>query len=904
MDRKTIIKQGQRVALAACALLMGGAALQSCKDDDILLTGQPEWLGNSIYERLQEYGDYTILLRLIDDVEDNKEILSHTGSRTMFATSDSAYNAWFKTTTWKTGSGEPVRSYEQLSPVQKKVLLNNSMLNNAYLINLMSNVSGNPVIEGRGMRRNTQADIYDSVAVMTVEEMPWTPYWDKLRAKGKPIRIFKDNSRAPMIHFLPDYMKRSGFTASDLALLTNQPSATLEEAWVDGVKVMEANIACKNGYIHRVNGVIEASPNMAEIIHNNPNMTYWSQLLNRFCAPYLPTTRDGNETQLAKFQRIYETEDTVYALRYFSKQETSQNNKNPMNRTTDGVVSNGETIKDAELLKFDPGWNQYVYTNAMNEDLHYDAGVMIVPTDEAFLTWWNGEGRDLKEEYGHWDSIPASTIASLINNNMKEQLSLAVPSRFGNMLNDAKVEMGVKPDNIVASYMGCNGVIYLVNKVFAPAEFSSVMYPATAHPSTMGLIYTAIINHDFKPYLISMDQTYSMLLPTNKALQYFMDPVYYNSATPRMISFSYDDVKKTIAGSRYNVEIDEDGNIIVGSRTQTNVSDAVLQNRLKYLLDELVVLGDITDGHEYYKTKGGSIVRVAQDSEGKLAVQGGWQMVRGCVAPVHDIVQKQNGKSFILDSISALSAEKTVYQTLQEHPEDSIFLSLLDDDGCDLLAARDGLSSSSEKRFVAGENNKNVRLFSNYNYTVYVPTNESLQKLIDAGYLPTWDDYNNQIAEEWGGDEVLADSAKTVLKEIIVNFLRYHIQDNTLMIGMRPETPESGMDHIDYESMLRDVSTGRFMKMAVRHTDDALAVKGLANDAAIYEKIGLNGYANVVKTQGLYNNICREYWFKGSQSNLNEATIYYVSGAVVHNIDKPLLYTEMRPWREILKEIK
>lgn len=51
MKQRQIVRQGQRVAVAACGLLMCAWSLQSCKDDDLLLTGQPSWLGNSIYER-------------------------------------------------------------------------------------------------------------------------------------------------------------------------------------------------------------------------------------------------------------------------------------------------------------------------------------------------------------------------------------------------------------------------------------------------------------------------------------------------------------------------------------------------------------------------------------------------------------------------------------------------------------------------------------------------------------------------------------------------------------------------------------------------------------------------------------------------------------------------------------
>ncbi len=103
MKRKTFIKQGRCVAVATCGLLMGAGVLQSCKDD--VLTGQPEWLGNSIYERLQEEGTYTTVLRLIDDLGQN-EVLGHTGSKTLFAADDQAYQQWYQNNSWG------VRSYE------------------------------------------------------------------------------------------------------------------------------------------------------------------------------------------------------------------------------------------------------------------------------------------------------------------------------------------------------------------------------------------------------------------------------------------------------------------------------------------------------------------------------------------------------------------------------------------------------------------------------------------------------------------------------------------------------------------------------------------------------------------------------------------------------------------------
>ena len=114
------------MVLATCGLLIGTTAMMTSCDDEVL-TGQPSWLGNSIYERLQEDGHYSTVLRLIDDDPDNmKEVLGHTGSKTLFVADDDAYEAWFQNKSWG------VRRYEDLTTAQRKLLLKNAMINNAY----------------------------------------------------------------------------------------------------------------------------------------------------------------------------------------------------------------------------------------------------------------------------------------------------------------------------------------------------------------------------------------------------------------------------------------------------------------------------------------------------------------------------------------------------------------------------------------------------------------------------------------------------------------------------------------------------------------------------------------------------------------------------------------------------
>ena len=866
-----------------CCLLMGAWTVQSCKDE-YTLEGQPSWLGNSIYERLQEDGNYTTLLRLVDDLEQT-EVLSHSGSKTLFAANDSAFQAWFANNKWG------VKNYSQLSTAKKKMLLNNTMINNPYLIELLSNVSGTPPLEGMCMRRETATTIYDSVEIISPDKMPATAVWQRFRDQRKSIPILKDATTPPMIHFLPKFMEYYNINSEDLAVLTNHQATSANEAWVNSRKVLERDITCKNGYIQRIDGVIEPMTNMAEVLRQHPQLSKWSALVDRFSAPYY------NATATREYNRLFNNEDSVYTMRYLSKRSAGGTS---LTENPDGEVA-------AALLTFDPGWNQYMYSNTMGYDLHYDAGAMIAPTNEALDTWWNNEGKDLQMEYGSWENVPNATLAKLINVNMLPTFTEAVPSKFERVLNDAKESLGIEARYVDSCFMACNGVVYMVNKVFSPAEYASVAYPALAHQSTMNVIYWAIDQLNFLPYLLSMDSRYSVLLPTNEALLWYLDPATYGGIdrltgmeAPTALEFYYDASKplaERVQARRFNTTVDTDGNIAKGVRTQASVDRGVIDDRLKRLMDDLIIVGDVEDGHEYYKTKGGSLIRVSHTADGRVAFSGGWQMehnAKPLPVETNEIYPKDNGKSYQLNNEVPMGTQKSIYLTLKGNEAFSEFLTLIDNDGANLLGTK---LNNEYSAGLTAQGSKNLTLLDNYNYTIYVPTNESIRDLIDRGLLPTWDDYE-AMENEGFADEAAVDSAQQIIKNIIVNFIRYHVQDHSVAINMAPELYdedlETGVKTPSYvnifESMKRNYDTGRFFGLESDNSNGQLTVKDV-----------MGNVRHVTKQDGLYNNICREYWFNGSG---NTARIFMASDAVVHQIDAPLFYEEMTPWRELLKNIR
>ena len=93
MNKKHTFKVGKYISMAC--LLFVCATVQSCKDDYIYDNQEPDFLGASIYNYLEEKGNFTLFLKVIDDLN-YKEVLSKTGSKTLFVADDDAFKKGIK----------------------------------------------------------------------------------------------------------------------------------------------------------------------------------------------------------------------------------------------------------------------------------------------------------------------------------------------------------------------------------------------------------------------------------------------------------------------------------------------------------------------------------------------------------------------------------------------------------------------------------------------------------------------------------------------------------------------------------------------------------------------------------------------------------------------------------------
>ncbi len=676
---------GQYAAKAFFLFAVCGATY-SCKDDYTLDDSNPSWLGSSIYEYLDEQGNYTNFVRLIDDLG-YKEVLARTGSKTLFVADDEAFSTFYRSNAWG------VSSYEQLTKSQKKLLMNSAMVNNAYLLEMMSSTpagsgDNDQPEKGQALRRETAADVTDSVPHLFAADLPvsYNPddkdYWARFRTGEKGIYIALDATTPMMTHFLATQMSNKGITDEDFAIITGQ-TREKNDAFVYDSKVLQQDITCQNGYVNRLDKVLVNPQNMAEVLRTNGNTKIFSHMIDRFSAPFYSSTLTD------RYRLIYgNAVDSVFQKRYFSTRSQG-NTELYSDAGTDPVGNpNGNTVFNDNAnkpLPYDPGWNTYVADSKTAKE--QDMAAIFCPTDQKLMEYFfsaEGGGRflvkayapdllnqitetttDLDLVYQAIDQIPRQTIRALLGNLMKESFISTVPSKFETIKNSAQDAMFDEANdyhrgNILKVLLANNGVIYLMDEVTTPAEYAAVSAPAyvetdkhifnwAVQSPNLGGIPT-----NYYAYLLAMSSRFSFFVPNDENFWY-IDPLSFYAPTVestasgtvlvgRAYNYTWDTTNSRVRVASYQYRYDiTTGKGELGQIVSTeNVGETCYGNRLKDMLEthtiihedntEVTGIDETQTGAEcdkhYFVTKNNAVLYVdnaARRTNG-MTVKGGWQM--------------------------------------------------------------------------------------------------------------------------------------------------------------------------------------------------------------------------------------------------------------------------------------
>ena len=919
-----LIKDSHFAIIGMCAALALGG-FNACTDSyDLDEQGNnPEWLGKSIYEELQNpsgtslQGTFNTYLKLIDDLG-YKEVMSKTGSKTVFVANDSAFNKFFESNSWG------VRSYEELTTPMKKQLFYASVLDNAIQTEMLSNVESNGGVLSRGiaLKHQTSANAIDTVyhfynrGVMPQNNSYWDKYIDG-------IDVVMDNTRPMMVHFTQEQMLNNGITDNDFSVITGRPYDG--STYIFKNKVIASDITCLNGYLNQTDGVIVPPGNLAQMLRESSDTKWFSRMLDRFCAPYYDAQTTLNYNDNAKLNNTHQI-DSIYQWRYFS--ERSQGAQ-ALERDPQGVK-----LPTDKLLRFDPGWNQYYSSYGT---MLADMGTMFVPTDKSIKDYFtnpsNG-GYNIMKLYAkkpiddnddhfaeNLDSIPSNIIRSFVNNLMNASFVQSVPSKFSTIMDEASDPIGITTGDISKTTNGAydvrianNGAIYMLDRVVPPISYNIVSTPALLRKARdLGVINWAIqdksnLKVNFYAYLRASTANYALFLPDNHAFCggkgvstdfYYVDPVSLGKnykEGPRVLHFYYKDVNKDniISASAFkynptNGSISEDSIIVTAGEVTDRLIDILNYHTVS------LAQGEKFGKNRFYKTKHGGEIEISGTGVGATVKSGA--QINGMAGmsfalPASEIKEAttdySNGSTFVINRVIQ-APQTSVFGCLSNHSQFSKFMDLCMPADLSSILTSIGISTNEQKQFTVFTNqfdsnintnrlydclDYNVAFFNTYNYTLYAPNNEAMDEAFKRG-LPTWEQVQQVLAdaEHGSSEQQLAAKAKAKdMVEAIRNFIRYHFQDfalyadNTVDFGDAPETNGK------YRFQTSCVDGTVYKRLNVSGGSDKLHVTDIAGNT-----ITINGN----DTKKLVNYMTRDYTFYKSMINTSSFT-------AIHEVSEPL----------------
>ncbi len=899
------------------------------KNEAVDAESKPDWLGESIYQELTNpsnmTGTFSEYLRLVNDLG-YSEILNRTGSKTVFPANDDAFKEFYSNNSWG------VQNYDQLSVAQKKMLLNSSMLDNALLVSMFSNVSksSTEVTKGMAMKHQTNLNLIDTIECITsADKMPQNnKYWDPYRKDGN-IYVVSDATRQMMVHFTREHMLNNGILTtganSDFAILTGTPY-TDGMAYIFDDQIIKSDITCQNGYVHQMKNVIVPPGNMAQVLRGDKETSYFSRIIDYYCAPYpnqnVTNTYNAWAAEQRKVGKDVQDIPMIYEVRYLNKQSAHRQNTDP----------DGNIVNSNELLNYDPGWNQYSPNQSSGGvDLTIaDIGAMFVPTDEAMVKFFTkgGSGAYLLDLYGNYtgeennvahlnenlDSLRSKKpeiLTKFVNNLMSLSFIETVPSKFKTILSDASEYKGISLDTLHKRADGRydikianNGVIYKLDYMLAPDEYRSVMAPSSVYPD-MQVMNWAVQDDEklgvsFHYYLMAMKAKYAFFIPDDEAFaQYYVDPIYLGHNEPRVLKFSYDATTPSnpikCVAYRYYPETGEVGDVM---NNGANVPIAQWKSLMIDILNyHTVVLegGEELGQNNYYKTKHGGEIKVTGATEGSKVMSG--QQIDNNVAPsVIEVVHGQdNGKAFRIDHVIQAPCNSVSF-TLQNDERFSSFYrlcagfsnsELLEWAGISSTPVQEGLPSPQDAYVIFTTDNphaaeskptqncldENVKMFNTYNYTLYAPNNSAMEKAYSAG-LPDWDDI--QALKEKADNEEIEGEELEILKsealekiDVLKDFARYHFQSVSVYAD-------------------NEVESGKYNSLSTDELGLALElrVSGGSGKLNVTDGAGVTHTIDANDSSKKSNMMTRDYWFNAERTRASE--IYTSSFCVVHEISEPL----------------
>ena len=361
-----------------------------------------------------------------------------------------------------------------------------------------------------------------------------------------------------------------------------------------------------------------------------------------------------------------------------------------------------------------------------------------------------------------------------------------------------------------------------------------------------------------------------MFVPTDEGLKQYglVDPISmasnnrtswrYWSLTPDSVS-SNGTCQIAVAARAYrydynkvrNTETDRPLSAMYSSNANENCANVnygpTKRQLLTDMLDQHIVLQDVNSllntPRHWCLSRSGMPIYMKEHTNTNIVVNGGMQidLNEKDAADKHDctlqfVGQNSTGTSVFIDRPMQPTTQN-VYQRLQSNDDFSMFFDcanalngaydlknqLFDIETSEALNRKYTIFadfSGSYARY-GNANTMLVNFFHNFNYTIFVPTNEGMQKAIAEG-LPTIESIEQLVEESLDDNGQLPDDKREQAQArylTLLNFLKYHFCDKSYFLepdlesGDTEQTTTACIDASNQQALTADINSGNGMLM-------------------------------------------------------------------------------------------
>lgn len=845
--------------------------------------------GSTLYDNLQALGNYTTYLRLIDSfggiqrtfknelTDDERKYNGSIDTLTVFAPNDEAFARFFAHNAWTDEQGNAISSYEQLSDGQKLSLI--------YMSYIPGFVTANSLHASKSVRGYLRLYSYDrqfnlvpykhtggtDINTFPPDSYSYIDYAKELnqhKVDGVWIGYgtIGDYSGAAFAYrggtmiWNDDYWQYNGLSHDDLSFIGAADTEGSEHIKIGNAHITQPNQRCKNGYLHLVDEVVVPQPNLMYNLAQarlGGKCSLASSLVQRF--NYL-------KYDYLYYNDAFNVSDSAWTVRNSLLDRVSTTTI----QTPAIILPTDEALKAFLLASDNPLW-QF----GINKDNYYDM-LMSLPREvlQPFVKeWFRTSFTDvLPSRYSNMRSAKGHQLLAGVTT--PEAYKLAVQQ--------------VIP--------AVDGIIVVVDAVPNAEDLRNELTFVKLAGQVAGAALTANDRYDGKrstspfstDYQREMhNKPFTMFVPTDEGLKQYglVDPISmasnnrtswrYWSLTPDSVS-SNGTCQIAVAARAYrydynkvrNTETDRPLSAMYSSNANENCANVnygpTKRQLLTDMLDQHIVLQDVNSllntPRHWCLSRSGMPIYMKEHTNTNIVVNGGMQidLNEKDAADKHDctlqfVGQNSTGTSVFIDRPMQPTTQN-VYQRLQSNDDFSMFFDcanalngaydlknqLFDIETSEALNRKYTIFadfSGSYARY-GNANTMLVNFFHNFNYTIFVPTNEGMQKAIAEG-LPTIESIEQFVEESLDDNGQLPDDKREQAQArylTLLNFLKYHFCDKSYFLepdlesGDTEQTTTACIDASNQQALTADIQSGNGMLMVRDASNRYKAVKpDLAN---------------------------------------------------------------------------